>query len=389
LDAIKLIFVAALGFKPQEFAGAVPGYRGNPTVLFKTKEVFNIDERFADLARFSFIKRIPIDDGSATHTYDCAIRGVRGKEPTRNPYTWVKIEGADYQLNAQTIKKWLLLYGTLMTDLTEDKVDLELDAEEEELYQGVDLTTGTYSVKMSIHTPIPQFLPMDGKKIRIFYKGIPKLCSRCYGGGHLRHGCKNEEDDWLSYVDNHMIRSDLDDSYYGKWWDRIGDWRLSNDDAHRRHKKEAGEEWEREKERRSLQNERITNIIGDLHAQTRGQQRASSQPQVEDKNDDDDLMDVAVATLAGDGAEPATLPMETNPTETQTLPQASTNTIGPEANAASEAIGKKLSNLTFDKNRLSDEKRGRGRPKAPGTEAPREVEKKDKVKTRSLSLTGK
>ena len=31
-DAIKLIFVGALGFTPQEFAGAIPGYRGNPTV---------------------------------------------------------------------------------------------------------------------------------------------------------------------------------------------------------------------------------------------------------------------------------------------------------------------------------------------------------------------
>jgi len=76
-DAIKLIFVAALGFSPQEFAGAVPGYRGNPTVLFKTKEVFNIDEKFAGKSTFSFIKRI------------------RKDTLARSSFTWVEVEGAD------------------------------------------------------------------------------------------------------------------------------------------------------------------------------------------------------------------------------------------------------------------------------------------------------
>ena len=91
-DAIKLIFVAALGFSPQEFAGAVPGYRGNPTVLFKTKEVFNIDEKFAGKSTFSFIKRIRKDNGATVNTYDCEIRGVT---LARSSFTWVKVEGAD------------------------------------------------------------------------------------------------------------------------------------------------------------------------------------------------------------------------------------------------------------------------------------------------------
>jgi hypothetical protein len=51
-EALKHIFVRALGFKPDEFHGATPGFRGNPTVLFKTKEIFNIDERLAGKSFF-------------------------------------------------------------------------------------------------------------------------------------------------------------------------------------------------------------------------------------------------------------------------------------------------------------------------------------------------
>jgi len=95
LDAIKLIFVAALGFSPQEFAGAIPGYRGNPTVLFKTKEVFNIDKKFAEKLTFSFIKKIRKEDGETVNTYDCEIRCVRpqenGETLARSSYTWVKV----------------------------------------------------------------------------------------------------------------------------------------------------------------------------------------------------------------------------------------------------------------------------------------------------------
>jgi len=58
------------------------------------------------------------------------------------------VEGADYQVEPQTIRRWLLEFGTLISDITEDKVDLELSSEEEELYQEVKLTTGIYSVKM-------------------------------------------------------------------------------------------------------------------------------------------------------------------------------------------------------------------------------------------------
>ncbi len=416
LDAIKLIFVAALGFKPQEFAGAVPGYRGNPTVLFKTKEAFDIDVRFADLVNFSYVKRIPTEEGFETHTYDCSIRGVRGNEVSRSstPYTWVKIEGADYQVDAPTIKKWLMLHGTLMTDLTEDKLDLELDSGEEEFYQGVDLTTGTYSVKMSINKPIAQFLPMAGKKIRIYHKGIAKLCSKCYGGGHLRQDCQNEQDNWLSYVDNHMIRWDLDESYYGRWCSRIADWRLANEVAHGRNRQRAEEEWNIEKERRKRHGEQIVDIVDNLRAQSALQQQVAPRdlsgdnPDVEvgataiDKDQPEELlvmetdMDVETEDDEEDvrGSSTGAIPKRSGK---QIIPQGATANVrnGPKRPVAAtgeinEELGRSLSNLSFGKNRPLDDKRGRGTKKIQGVETTTKGEEKTgKPKTRSLSLTGK
>jgi len=86
---------------------------------------------------------------------------------SKDPYAEVKatlIQSARTRIDKK-IKMWLLEYGTLMSELTEDKVDLELSLDEEEVYQGVELTTGTYSVKMCLSSQIPQFLLMARKKL--------------------------------------------------------------------------------------------------------------------------------------------------------------------------------------------------------------------------------
>ena len=57
-DAFLSIFIGALGFDKEEFDGAILGYKGNPTVMFKTKNKFNIDERFANLVTFNYEKKV-------------------------------------------------------------------------------------------------------------------------------------------------------------------------------------------------------------------------------------------------------------------------------------------------------------------------------------------
>ena len=39
----------------------------------------------------------------------------------------------------------------------------------------------TFAVKMRFNKPIPQFLPVYGKKLRIYYPGIKQACKNYYG----------------------------------------------------------------------------------------------------------------------------------------------------------------------------------------------------------------
>jgi len=215
-EAFLSIFIGALGFPKEEFDGAILGFKGNPTVMFKTKSKFNIDERFAGLATFNYSKNVKTETGEVqTHTYECSIRGVRvpgeGAARANSRYTWVKIEGAEYQVPPAMIKKWLLQYGDLMTDLSEELEELEVSSDEEkELYTGTEMPTGVYSVQMLIKKPIPQFLPMDGKRIKVYHRGIKRICQNCFCSGHYRVNCSQERVDWMAYVDYFILESGFD-----------------------------------------------------------------------------------------------------------------------------------------------------------------------------------
>ena len=41
--------------------------------------------------------------------------------------------------------------------------------------------------------------PMYGRKLRIYYPGIDRACSNCYGM-HARQRCRNEKVQWITYV---------------------------------------------------------------------------------------------------------------------------------------------------------------------------------------------
>jgi len=93
-------------------------------------------------------------------------------------FTYIKIEGAEYQLNEEDVTKWLSNYGTMMSEIIEDQAKLEYsdsEEEEEEACQDFVSHTGTYSVEIALKKQIPQFLPIGGKKIKIYYHGINKM----------------------------------------------------------------------------------------------------------------------------------------------------------------------------------------------------------------------
>jgi len=242
-EALTKIFVKAPGFKPEELHGITPGYKGNPTVLFRMKEPFNIDERLQGKSKFEYEKKVEREDGSTTTIkIGCGIKGIRERDPANQAnmssrFTYVKIEGAEYQLKEEDVMKWLSNYGTLMSEITEDQIKLEFsDSEEEEEFQEIVSHTGIYSVKMALRRQIPQFLPMGGKRIKIYYRGIKKMCRKCYKTGHLWNDCKNRQREWLEYVDEFLLNHTLEEQLYGNWIKLVSDWRVRNQDLHEANK---------------------------------------------------------------------------------------------------------------------------------------------------------
>ena len=107
------------------------------------------------------------------------------------------------------LEVWGVAIGDLKEDLHEDTVDPESDTEP--------LRTGTYSVKFLLNEFPPQHVPMCGRRIRLYYKGIAKKCGKCFGD-HRNSDCDQDRVPWINYVKDFMEDyPDVPEAYYGRW----------------------------------------------------------------------------------------------------------------------------------------------------------------------------
>jgi hypothetical protein len=122
----------------------------------------------------------------------------------------VNVEGCEYRVPKDEILAWLELYGCVNSELVEDCFKDENDTE------GTN-RTGSYSIKMKMDQDIPQMLPMSGRKIKIYYRGIQKLCTNCFGR-HQNRNCHSRKVLWIDYVAQFIDENpDIPEEYYGKW----------------------------------------------------------------------------------------------------------------------------------------------------------------------------
>ena len=124
----------------------------------------------------------------------------------------------------------MCMLGHVVSEITEDRVNLdsESDSDEGEVGEGFTVGTGTYSVKMRLYSDLPQFVPIHGKRIRLYYRGIRKLCTNCFGG-HLRKNCSSPKVQWVEYVSDFMSKyNHIPEESYGKWSKIVKEWRAAN-----------------------------------------------------------------------------------------------------------------------------------------------------------------
>ena len=216
-EATESIFMAIMGFNYNDLYSVRFRFSGCPTIRFKLKEQTNIDDLHS--VEHFVLERKSQRPNEMDHI-SCKIQGIRGTKSvphydgSENDVRWIKIEGCEYQLTEDDISQGLEPFGQLLTPIREDiyeNSDSERDI----------VGNGTNSVKMKLERPIPQFLPMHGRRIRIYYNGIEKLCSNCYGK-HTRRQCRNQKTEWIEYVRDFMYKyKEIGEDYYGKWWDIV------------------------------------------------------------------------------------------------------------------------------------------------------------------------
>jgi len=57
---------------------------------------------------------------------------------------------------------------------------------------------------------------MWGKKVRVYYHGIPLFCVHCYEIGHNRFECANEQVTWKQYIDK-LASGFKNTEIFGTW----------------------------------------------------------------------------------------------------------------------------------------------------------------------------
>ena len=271
------IYCKALGLRPENLHGFVPGYKGHPTVKFRLKEKINVDLDLQGKSTFEFDRVEKVGSENIVHTFRCQILGIRLVEDylgenqgqQRSRYTWIKVEGAEYELPKEEIVDWLAKFGTPVTELTEDKERDSSDSDENEYFNGI------YSIKMDLASKPPQFLPIGGKKIRIYYKGIAKRCVRCFGTGHLKKDCTSPRKDWMEYVSDFMFERDFDVEMLGEAKKYLEKWRMENREKTdtmaflcQTRNEEAAQERAQQVVRREAHKEQIQNISKILQNQS-------------------------------------------------------------------------------------------------------------------------
>ena len=218
-----------MGFEDfSNFDGARPGYKGMPIMVFKLKTAINVDELLSR-QYFEFRRTSSRNGRSHVDIISCKIRGLRkpgSMQAHANPQgagtnarhlddgtRIVKLEGCDYRIPKLVLLNFLAFFGVIKSEITEDLFDDGSNPESEG-----DGTNRTYSVTIQIKKPIPQFVPILGRRVKIHYPGVQRLCNKCFGK-HQKQACQSPKISWPDYVRLFISRNpDITKQLFGRWY---------------------------------------------------------------------------------------------------------------------------------------------------------------------------
>lgn len=233
---------SSLKLKRDDIFGIQMAWSGHPVIQLRLNN--NID---ADLLppNFCYKRESKLrDNRTVCDEYVCEVRGLkqgnnlfnreqseRPPEDPNGPWTrWVKLEGTGFDFRKNDLIKWLEHFGKLESQIENDvmKFPDEILEEGETEPPMVSIVTGKLAIKMEIREPIPQFLPAQGKKVKVYYRGIDKLCLKCYESGHNKIDCTANTVSWIEYVENFKnAYPEIENQLYGRWNNTLTAWKAS------------------------------------------------------------------------------------------------------------------------------------------------------------------
>ncbi len=82
---------------------------------------------------------------------------------------------------------------------------------------------------MKLERDMPQLIPMHGKRIWLYYRGINKRCTNCFGN-HQRKNCKEEKVSWIKYIEQLIANfPEIPKESNGRWANIIDGMRPERD----------------------------------------------------------------------------------------------------------------------------------------------------------------
>lgn len=228
IEAYKLIYRKGLDLDKAIFYGVKVSWAGHPLVVFRTKETVDIDKlpKTFEYSKSDFDR----DGNEISRTVTCEVRGVRDPNQAPQPrrdrvdddnifpkMRWIKLEGTGYDLKEGYLEKMLDFFGERKTRVEKEVLEFP-DSESDEEGAKITLATGNLSVKVELRQDMPQFIPLYGQRVKVYYRGINKSCTKCYNLGHTSKECKNSKVTLVEYVEEFMkAYPDFDKELLGRW----------------------------------------------------------------------------------------------------------------------------------------------------------------------------
>jgi hypothetical protein len=212
-EEILYIWVTVFGRKREELFGttSTKSLTRNTRITYKLNAPIKVQE-FAGGPNFRYEK--VLDNGTVEVITGKILGYGLGKPAEIGELTKVTVK-TNFGVEASGVINWLKLFGTLQPQfgfVVNPNTGLKSDVLEAEI---------------TLKKHIPEFLPIHGQKCLVSYPGIPRLCNRCYGIGHMRRECNNIKRDWIEYVKD-FVDGGIKIDYIGSWLKAIERWENAN-----------------------------------------------------------------------------------------------------------------------------------------------------------------